>query len=158
MQFCFCLRRTEMHLRHCCMAAKMFFHFCKCSVVHICNERCTTRCRNNFRLSLAIVRAYFNTNIVLLYLNWFWVALVLGIAQLQYAILVCVLCHICSAAACSCKYNRCMIVLHATCNMQIRVLTWFWIHDCSVQILLRTCYTIIICIALYCIYSIFSAH
>ena len=71
MQFCFCLRRTAMHLRHCCMAARMFIGYCKCSVVHICIEWCTARCKNNFHLRLAIFMVYFNMNIYLLYLNWF---------------------------------------------------------------------------------------
>ena len=66
MQFCFCLRRTAMRLRHCCMAARTFISYCKCSVVHICNERCTTRCRNNLHLSLVVIGVYFNMNIILL--------------------------------------------------------------------------------------------
>ena len=70
-QFCFCLNRTAMHLRQCCMAATTFVGYCKCSVVQICNEQCTTRCRNNFHLSLAVSRANFKTNIVLLCSNWF---------------------------------------------------------------------------------------
>ena len=116
-QFCFCLCRTAMRLCQCFMAATTFVSYCKCSIVQICIKQCTTRCRRNFRLSLAIVRAYFNTNIVLLCLNWFLVALVLSVAQLQCAILICVLFCTCSAAACSCRCNRCTIVLRATCNM-----------------------------------------
>ena len=81
----------------------------------------------------------------------------LGIAQLQCAILICVLCHTCSTAACSCRCNRCTIMLRATCNMRICVLTWFWMHDCTVQILLHTFCTIIICIALCYMCSICSA-
>ena len=71
MQFCCCLCRTAMHLCHCCMAAIKFVGYYKCNVVHICNERCTTRYRINFHLILAFVRTYFNINIFLLCLNWF---------------------------------------------------------------------------------------
>ena len=70
-QFCFCLRRTAMRLYQCCMAATTFIGYCKCSVVQICNEKCSTRYRNNFCLILAVGRADFYTNIVLLCLNWF---------------------------------------------------------------------------------------
>ena len=147
-----------MRLHQYFMAATTFVGYCKCSVVQICNERCTTRCRNNFHLSLAVVRAYFNMNIVLLCSNWYWVALVLGIAWLQWAILIHVLCHTCSTTACSCRCYRCTIVLHVTCNMRIHIPTQFWMHNCIVQILLHTFCTIIVCIALCCMCSICSTR
>ena len=146
-----------MHLHQCCMAAKTFVGYCECSVVHICNEQCTTRCRNNFHISLTIIRVYFNMNIFLLYLNWFWVALVLVVARLQCIVLVHVLCHTCRAA-CSCRCNRCLIVPRATCNLRIHALTQFWMHNCIGQILLCTFCTIIIYIALCCVCSIWSAR
>ena len=158
-QFFFCLCRTEMHLCQCYMAATTFLGYCKCSVVQICNEQCTTRCRNNFCLSLAVGRAYFSTSIVLLYLNWFWVALVLGVAWLQYIVLIHVLCHTCSAA-CNCRCNRCMIMLYATWNLRICALIRFWMHYCTVQILkilLRTFCTIVACNMLCCMYSVCSS-
>ena len=130
-QFCFCLCRTAMRLRQCCMAATMFVGYCKCSVNQICMERCTTRCRNNFCLNLTVGRYYFNTYIFLLCLNWFWVALGLGIARLQCIILIHVLCHTCSTA-CNCRCNRCKIMLCATCNLWIHALTRLWIHNCIV--------------------------
>ena len=129
--FCFCLRRTAMRLHQYYIAAITFVGYCKCSIVQICNEWCITRCRNNFCLSLTIGWSYFNANIFLLCLNWFWVALVLNIAQLQCIILIHVLCHTCSTT-CSFRCNRCMIVLCATCNLQIHTLTRFWMHDCIV--------------------------
>ena len=152
-QFCFCLRRTAMHLCQCCMVATTFVGYCKCSIVQICNERCTLRCRNNFHLNLAIVRLFFNTNVIFIVFK-----LVLSCfgAQFQCVILIHVLFHTCTAAY-SCRCNRCPIVLCARCNMQICILTQFLMHNCIVQILCHAFCTIIICIALCCMFSICSA-
>ena len=75
---------------------------------------------------------------------------------MQCIVPIYVLCY-----TCSCRCNRCTIVLRVTCNLRICVFTRFWMHDCTVQILknlLCTFCNIIICIAFCCIVcSIYNA-
>ena len=117
MQFCFCLHRTAIHLLYCCMATRMFASYCKCSVAYICNERCTTRCGNNFHLSLAVIRVYSNTNIF--YCVWIGFELLCCLSSLNcnvlYEYMCCAIYRVLHAAAGPTNAQSCF-VQHATCE------------------------------------------
>ena len=116
MQFCFCLHRTAMRLRHCCMAARMFVSICKCSVVHICNEQCITRCQNHFHQSLTVTRVYFNIIIFFIVFELVFSCFGACCAWLQCIILIHVLYYTYSCTTCTATCAWSCFVQHATCK------------------------------------------
>ena len=156
MQFCFCLCRTAMRLCHCCMAATMFVGYCKCSIVHIYNEWCTKRCRNNFHLILA----FLGLNLTRIFFIVF--VLVLSCFGAHHCLIAVHPTNIyvvpymqCPHAAAAAIGARSCFLQHETCKFMIS-------HDFEcmsalykfLQFLLHIFYTIIVFIALFCICSI----